>query len=97
MPVVGCGHGQFQCEDRTCIAAALRCDGRPDCRDRSDEYNCGKCHVVVITGNWYNCQLSLMTAGDKFSVPANISVCVSCCGDKCLTVDCLCLIFAIAD
>ena len=55
VPVVGCGHGQFQCEDRTCIAAALRCDGRPDCRDRSDEYNCGKCHDGGDTWMWRNC------------------------------------------
>ena len=43
MPVAGCGTGQFRCEDGQCVDAALRCDGRFDCRDDSDEFNCGKC------------------------------------------------------
>ncbi|XP_034245919.1 uncharacterized protein LOC117647989 isoform X2 [Thrips palmi] len=32
-----CGDSQFRCGDGECVAAALRCDGRRDCVDGSDE------------------------------------------------------------
>nr|XP_023660300.1 SCO-spondin [Paramormyrops kingsleyae] len=36
-----CTGGEFPCGSGGCVPLAALCDGRPDCRDRSDELNCG--------------------------------------------------------
>ena len=36
-----CGVDQSTCRDGQCIPRDYRCDGDLDCRDGSDEYNCG--------------------------------------------------------
>lgn len=35
-----CPRQHFTCRDSGCIPTNLRCDGRSDCRDHSDEFNC---------------------------------------------------------
>lgn len=43
IPGVPCGTFTFQCEDRSCVKKPNpQCDGRPDCRDGSDEQHCGE-------------------------------------------------------
>lgn len=37
-----CDAGQFQCRDGGCILQAKMCDGRGDCKDSSDELDCGE-------------------------------------------------------
>uniref|UniRef100_A0A3P9L5G2 Suppression of tumorigenicity 14a n=1 Tax=Oryzias latipes TaxID=8090 RepID=A0A3P9L5G2_ORYLA len=38
---------QFMCKNQKCIKTELRCDGRDDCGDKSDEMNC-KCNSSFI-------------------------------------------------
>eukprot|EP00095_Tigriopus_kingsejongensis_P003283 maker-scaffold781_size98004-snap-gene-0.18 protein:Tk03283 transcript:maker-scaffold781_size98004-snap-gene-0.18-mRNA-1 annotation:"basement membrane-specific heparan sulfate proteoglycan core" len=40
IPEAQCSRTDFICEDLACINFALRCDGKFDCEDRSDEYQC---------------------------------------------------------
>lgn len=37
-----CRPGFFQCDSGHCVPAALKCDGRADCLDLSDETSCRK-------------------------------------------------------
>ncbi|XP_052760298.1 basement membrane-specific heparan sulfate proteoglycan core protein-like isoform X2 [Mya arenaria] len=38
--VNGCRSDQYTCADGNCVQANMRCDGVPQCEDRSDELNC---------------------------------------------------------
>ena len=42
MYIVACRAGEFQCSNGDCIDERERCDGKADCRDRSDESGCRK-------------------------------------------------------
>ena len=44
-----CNEDEYNCKDGNCIDMNLRCDGTPQCQDRSDEQECSK----VIMDNSY--------------------------------------------
>uniref|UniRef100_A0A8C4ZJ04 SCO-spondin n=1 Tax=Gadus morhua TaxID=8049 RepID=A0A8C4ZJ04_GADMO len=54
LEVMGCGEGEplsFPChQGGGCVPASAVCDGRPDCRDRSDETSCGEGHARAAGG-----------------------------------------------
>lgn len=37
---IGCGPSEWTCRNGDCIPDIRRCDGTPQCIDRSDEENC---------------------------------------------------------
>ena len=37
-----CTEDQYDCENGNCISSNLVCNGKDDCKDGSDETNCGK-------------------------------------------------------
>ena len=43
-----CTENEYRCENKQCIPLDNRCDAIPDCPDRTDEINCGKCHFIVF-------------------------------------------------
>lgn len=43
-----CPAGQFQCVlDKACVPQSSICNGVPECRDASDENNCGKISLII--------------------------------------------------
>lgn len=44
-----CMPDEHRCDDGTCILMEYLCDNRPDCRDMSDELNCGVTPVPITT------------------------------------------------
>lgn len=48
--VLACAAEQFLCDDhKYCISASLVCNGFADCKDKSDEHQCGMftCYAFV--------------------------------------------------
>ena len=43
-----CQPSEFRCDNGQCIDFRRKCDGRPDCSDSSDEYNCGKMTFYLL-------------------------------------------------
>lgn len=49
VPVQRCEPGQFACAlSEECVSISVLCDGRPDCKDYSDEINCGE-----VSTHWF--------------------------------------------
>jgi len=50
-PTEQCNEIEFRCEDGTCIPSRLVCDRKYDCRDGTDEFNCGESLVYCLTAD----------------------------------------------
>ena len=53
---------EFTCQDdKNCLPVSKRCDGKPDCFDHTDEYNCGKNGkgYYFVVGNYlFSCSVA---------------------------------------
>jgi len=50
-----CREDQYECDDGNCVEGWMRCDGRPQCEDSSDEFGCRKFDIWsihVLKGVW---------------------------------------------
>ena len=47
-----CGAHEFTCTNRMCISSDFVCDSHNDCKDGSDELNCGTDAIAVATSNF---------------------------------------------
>ncbi|UYV67717.1 HSPG2 [Cordylochernes scorpioides] len=56
-----CTPAQFKCSSGECVNASSRCDGRIQCRDGSDEYNCPR---IPPTQNILQCDTDHFKCGD---------------------------------
>lgn len=54
-PQLQCAADEHTCSDATCIPAARRCDGRPDCLDGDDEQACDGGDATGCAGNEWAC------------------------------------------
>ena len=43
-----CPYPQWKCKDFKCIHSLQRCDHKNDCKDGSDESNCGKLVFMTV-------------------------------------------------
>ena len=66
--MTGCHEDEFTCSDATCVSMAVRCDGRTDCQDGTDEADC----KVFVTSLGYNKYLVPPT-DDNGKLKINIS------------------------
>ena len=41
-----CTSTEFECNNHQCVPNINRCDGTPQCRDKSDEFRCGNIHYL---------------------------------------------------
>lgn len=55
-----CKSTNFKCADGRCIDQSLRCDGRVDCANGDDEFNCSWYHSATWLGPDHNQLLQLM-------------------------------------
>ena len=54
LTLTGCSSKEFTCEDGSCIMMEERCNGKVDCKDKSDEMECN----IAVIHNSYNKAIS---------------------------------------
>ncbi|XP_029158770.1 low-density lipoprotein receptor-like [Nylanderia fulva] len=57
-----CRVDEFECASGSCVSKRARCDGRNDCLDHSDEYNC---NVTTCSGDQFRCLDGICLSIDK--------------------------------
>ena len=67
--MTGCHDNELTCSDATCVSMAVRCDGRTDCQDGTDEADC----KVFVTSLGYN-KFLVPPTNDGGKLKINISV-----------------------
>jgi len=67
VPAGICNPGDFRCTDGSCVPDYKRCNGVPDCRDRSDEATCGMAMFSLC------CILFIFLSGDDHYEVTDVS------------------------
>ncbi|KAF7646507.1 hypothetical protein LDENG_00186960 [Lucifuga dentata] len=52
----GCKRGEFLCRNGHCVSETMKCDGRDDCSDGSDESECKTSLVLPCSESMYRCR-----------------------------------------
>ena len=72
LSLTGCSSSdEFTCEDGTCISLELKCDGRNDCKDKSDEEDC---KTVKFPGGYRKELAPQSSQGSKLAVNVSLSI-----------------------
>ena len=50
LSLTACKDDEYTCNDGLCLPIDLRCNGKPECKDRSDELEC----TIIIEDDSYN-------------------------------------------
>ena len=66
----GCQEDEFTCNDGQCVRMDQRCNQLPDCRDKSDERNCG----ILILEDGYNMEVPPVTSSEPVHVSVSIDL-----------------------
>ena len=70
---VSCAVDEFQCDSGQCVWYRDRCDCNRDCRDGSDEADCGESLVMCDSGYDVHCiPLYLLCSGERHCLNASI-------------------------
>lgn len=43
-----CEFDEFKCPSGRCIPVVWQCDGKPDCDNHTDEYNCQRMYLKIL-------------------------------------------------
>ena len=59
-----CSDEEFTCSDGHCVSMARRCDGKTDCKDRSDEKQCS----LIAPNEEYNKEVLKISCSIKMLI-----------------------------